>query len=202
MNGLFDVEYRILVSCRDAHIYAIKRGFKTGRLCAQLSSQPVGLLRVNNNIVIACMDQMLSSFSTKGNCLWSVKQPSGITAIEAVDVERQGLRLIAVALDNRQIHIYQDRHKVDIIETDDTVIAMKFGHFGREENTLVMVSRNGCLTVKILKRTAKFIIKEFAETPIQSTNSKLNIPKKTKLFVDQTMREREQSISKSLVTNC
>jgi Bardet-Biedl syndrome 1 protein len=79
---------------------------------------------------------------------------------------------------------------------------MKFGRFGREENTLVMVSRNGCLTVKILKRAAKFIIKEFAETPIQSTNSKLNIPKKTKLFVDQTMREREQSIRKLLVTNC
>src|ERR1700761_3199 len=69
VNGLFDVEFRILVSCRDAHIYTIKRGYKTGRLCAQLNSQPVGLLRINNNIIIATMDQMLSSFSTKGkNC--------------------------------------------------------------------------------------------------------------------------------------
>ena len=45
VNGLFDVEFRILVSCRDAHIYTIKRGYKTGRLCVQLNSQPVGLLR-------------------------------------------------------------------------------------------------------------------------------------------------------------
>ena len=111
-------------------------------------------------------------------------------------MERQGLRLIAVALDNRQIHLYQDRHRVDILETDDTVVAMKYGRFGREDSTLVMVSRSGGLTVKILKRTAKFTVKEFGEPPNQTINSKLNIPKKTKLFVDQTMREREQSVSK------
>ena len=132
----------------------------------------------------------------KGNCLWSVKQPALITTIEAIDVERQGLRLIAVALDNRQIHLYQDRHRVDVIETDDTIVSMKYGRFGREDNTLVMVGRSGGLTIKILKRTAKFTIKEFGELPAQTVNSKLNIPKKTKLFVDQTMREREQSVSK------
>ena len=119
-----------------------------------------------------------------------------ITCIEAIDVERQGLRLIAVALDNRQIHLYQDRHRVDVLEMDDTIVAMKYGRFGREDNTLIMISRTGSLTVKILKRTAKFAIKEFDETPVPSSaTSKLNIPKKTKLFVDQTMREREQAIS-------
>ncbi|CAG2105820.1 unnamed protein product, partial [Medioppia subpectinata] len=194
-NGLFDVEYRLMVSCRDAHIYTIKRGYKTGRLCLQLNSQPVGILRVNNNIVIATMNQMLSTFTTKGNCMWSVEQPAIITAIEAIDVERQSLKLIAVALDCKQIHLYQDRHKVDILDTDDIVVAMKYGRFGREDSTLVMVSRNGALTIKILKRTAKFAIREFVEAPQHTLTSKLNIPKKTKLFVDQTMREREQSIS-------
>lgn len=124
-----------------------------------------------------------------------MKQPAVITTIEAIDVERQGLRLIAVALDNRQIHLYNDRNRVDIIETDDTIVSMKCGRFGREDNTLVMVSRSGGLTIKILKRTAKFTVKELSEPTPQITNSKLNIPKKTKLFVDQTMREREQSVS-------
>ena len=196
VNGLFDVEYRILVSCRDAHIYSIKRGFKTGRLCVQLNSQPVGLLRVNNNIVVGCMDQMLSTYTSKGNCLWSVKQPAGITAIEAIDVEILGLRLVAVSLDNKQIYIYQDKLTVDIIQVDDVVVAMKFGRFGREDNTLAMVSRKGYLIIKILKRTAKFVPNEKADDTNQSVNSKLIIPKKTKLFVDQTMREREQSVCK------
>lgn len=196
VNGLFDVEYRILVSCRDAHIYSIKRGFKTGRLCVQLNSQPVGLLRVNNNIVVGCMDQMLSTYTSKGNCLWSVKQPAGITAIEAIDVEILGLRLVAVSLDNKQIYIYQDKLTVDIIQVDDVVVAMKFGRFGREDNTLAMVSRKGYLIIKILKRTAKFVPNEKVDDTNQSVNSKLIIPKKTKLFVDQTMREREQSVCK------
>lgn len=196
VNGLFDVEYHILVSCRDAHIYSIKRGFKTGRLCVQLNSQPVGLLRVNNNIVVGCMDQMLSTYTSKGNCLWSVKQPAGITAIEAIDVEILGLRLVAVSLDNKQIYIYQDKLTVDIIQVDDVIVAMKFGRFGREDNTLAMVSRKGYLIIKILKRTAKFVPNEKVDDTNQSVNSKLIIPKKTKLFVDQTMREREQSVCK------
>lgn len=83
----------------------------------------------------------------------------------------------------------------------DIVVAMKFGRFGREDNTLVMVSKKGALTVKILKRTAKFIAKEYEEEGKVSTGStagKLIVPKKTKLFVDQTMREREQYLGKCL----
>ncbi|OTF78141.1 hypothetical protein BLA29_003662 [Euroglyphus maynei] len=76
---------------------------------------------------------------------------------------------------------------------------MKYGRFGREDNTLVMVTANGSLIVKILKRTAQFQL--LAEQPDDqdrygsSSTAKLVIPKKTKLFVDQTMREREQYLS-------
>ena len=45
--------------------------------------------------------------------------------------------------------------------------------------------------MKILKRTAHFDSLENASAPLSSQNIKLNIPKKTKLFVDQTLRERE-----------
>ena len=52
--------------------------------------------------------------------------------------------------------------------------------------------------VKILKRTARFEIKDKeGQTPASSV--KLNIPKKTKLFVDQTMRERENAVCKLLL---
>lgn len=207
VNGLFDVEYRLVVSCRDAHIYTIKRGFKTGRLCVQLSSQPVGLLRVNNNVIVGCMDGTIANYTTKGNCLWSIRQPAKISALAAVDVEILGIRLIAVALENNQVHLYHDKHRVDVIETDDPVVAMRHGRYGRESCTLVMVTRNGTLTIKILKRTAKFYPKEITGSGSENSSSqalaasngssKLNIPRKTKLFVDQTMRERDESLSKS-----
>ena len=95
---------------------------------------------------------------------------------------------------------------MDTLYLDDVVVAMKYGRFGREDNTLVMVTVNGSLIVKILKRTAQFQLSieqsyDLDRTVGSSLNignnstAKLIIPKKTKLFVDQTMREREQYLS-------
>lgn len=39
---------------------------------------------------------------------------------------------------------------------NDSVSAMKFGKFGREDSSLVLITVGGALTVKILKRTAHF----------------------------------------------
>ena len=105
-NGLFDVEYRILFACRDAHIYLIKRGYTSGRLCIQLNSHPVGLARIGSNIYVACMDQTLSIFTTKGNRVWNMRQPVPITTMEAIFLERQGLHIIAVALANKKVMFY------------------------------------------------------------------------------------------------
>lgn len=55
------------------------------------------------------------------------------------------------------------------------------------------LSAGGSLLVKILKRTARFELEE-SQGPSQAVAVKLNIPKKTKLFVDQTMRERENCV--------
>lgn len=199
------MEYRILFACRDAHIYLIKRGYSSGRLCIQLNSHPVGLARIGSNIYVACMDHTLSIFTTKGNRVWNMKQPAAITTMEAIFLERQGLHIIAVALANKKVMFYNDRKCVDILHMHDIVVAMKFGRFGREDNTLVMVSKRGALTVKILKRTAKFIAREYEEEASKAASGsaagKLIVPKKTKLFVDQTMREREQYLGKCVLPN-
>ncbi|KAF2361455.1 hypothetical protein FHG87_007784 [Trinorchestia longiramus] len=51
----------------------------------------------------------------------------------------------------------------------------------------------GGLHIKILKRMARFTVDEsVGQGPASAT--RLNVPKKTKLFVDQTMRERENSV--------
>ena len=48
---------------------------------------------------------------------------------------------------------------------NDTVSAMKFGRFGREDSALVMITASGALSVKILKRTAQFEKMESALAP-------------------------------------
>lgn len=45
--------------------------------------------------------------------------------------------------------------------------------------------------MKILKRSAKFQPLNNSVVHLNSANAKLKIPKRTKLFVDQTLRERD-----------
>ncbi|KAL5009299.1 hypothetical protein ScPMuIL_014880 [Solemya velum] len=59
----------------------------------------------------------------------------------------------------------------------------------------VSATDGGGLIIKMLKRNATFEEKDFAPGPPASQNIKLNVPKKTKLFVDQTMRERENAVT-------
>lgn len=65
ISGLYDVEYRLIVACRNGFIYTIKRGNKVGRPTIELTSQPVGLLRRGKCIIVATMDQQLMCFSNK-----------------------------------------------------------------------------------------------------------------------------------------
>ena len=59
----------------------------------------------------------------------------------------------------------------------------------------------GGLIIKILKRNAQFEEKDLSGGPPVAQNIKLNVPKKTKLFVDQTLRERENAVSKWYLLN-
>ena len=77
-------------------------------------------------------------------------------------------------------------------------MGMKFGRFGREDASLLLVTQGGALIIKILKRTATFDVRDPNPGPPKAQIEKLNIPKKTKVFVDQTVRERESAIGKSV----
>jgi len=66
-------------------------------------------------------------------------------AVEVLDYKAKSLVGLLVALGNCEVHTYIDKAHVDTIVTEDVVTAMKFGRFGREESTLVMVTR-GCLS--------------------------------------------------------
>jgi Bardet-Biedl syndrome 1 protein len=195
-SGLFAVDFKLYVSCRDACIYSIKRGFKTSKFVRQFLSSAAGMIIVNGNIVVGCMDKSLSCCSSKGVSLWNISLPAMITAMAPIEVEMLGHKLVAVALASKQVLIFHDKHKVDMIQTHEVVNCMKYGKYGRESGTLVLVSQSGSLTIRILKRSVKFYPKEASSSQGQSAVTKLILPKKTKLFVDQTMRERNECQSK------
>ena len=65
------------------------------------------------------------------------------------------------------------------------------------------VYAGGGLIVKMLKRTAQFDSKSSTVAgPPAAQGVKLDIPNKTKLFLDQTVREREAGSGRTTMSSC
>ncbi|KAM3824500.1 BBSome complex member BBS1 isoform 1-T1 [Vipera latastei] len=195
VTGQFDVEYHLTVACRNGTIYILRRDSKRPKYCIELSSQAVGLVRVQKNIMVACSDETLRGYSQKGKKLWAVTLPATPITLGLMDEKLQSFQAVLVALSNREVHVYRDKNLVNVIQVPDVVTSIVFGHYGREDNTLIMTTKGGCLVIKILKRTSTFHKGDAAAGVPVAQSTKLSVPKKTKLYVDQTLRERECGVA-------
>nr|XP_032660184.1 Bardet-Biedl syndrome 1 protein isoform X3 [Chelonoidis abingdonii] len=193
--GQFDVEYRVMVACRDGSIYILRRESKRPKYCIELSAQPMGLVRVHKNIVAGCSDETLQGYTQKGKKLWTVYLPAPLMTMSLLDQKSRGFQAVMVGLANQVVHMYQDKNLVDVIRTQDVVTSICFGRYGREDNTLIMTTKGGGLIIKILKRTAVFEEKDTSLGPPMAQSIRLSVPKKTRLYVDQTLRERENAVA-------
>ncbi|KAM4623579.1 BBSome complex member BBS1 isoform 2-T2 [Polymixia lowei] len=195
VTGQFDVEFRITVACRNGIIYILRRESSKPKYCIELSSHPVGLVRMGKNVVVGCAEESLQGFTQKGKKLWTASLPAPITAMAAMDLPTRGFQAVLVGLANCEVHLYRDKNLLSIVKTPDVVTSICFGRYGREDGTMIMTTKGGGLIVKILKRTAVFDDRDNAPGPPLAQSIRLNVPKKTKLYVDQTMRERENAVA-------
>jgi len=142
-------------------------------------------------VVAALMDDTLRAFTKKGKEAWCVTLPAPVRCVAAVPLPQHGMWAAAVGMTDGTIHLYSDGRLIDSISTPRPVSALICGTFGQGEHCLVANSDDGGLMVHILRRTASFAAQpEETDSKDQQT---LPIPKKTKLFVEQTVRERESS---------
>uniref|UniRef100_A0A2K5PSE3 Bardet-Biedl syndrome 1 n=1 Tax=Cebus imitator TaxID=2715852 RepID=A0A2K5PSE3_CEBIM len=191
VSGQFDVEFRLAAACRNGNIYILRRDSKHPKYCIELSAQPVGLVRVHKILVVGSTQDSLHGFTHKGKKLWTVQMPAAILTMNLLEQHSRGLQAVMAGLANGEVRIYRDKALLNVIRTPDAVTSLCFGRYGREDNTLIMTTRGGGLIIKILKRTAVFVEggSELGPPPAQAM--KLNVPRKTRLYVDQTLRERE-----------
>uniref|UniRef100_A0A8C8H8P6 BBSome complex member BBS1 n=1 Tax=Oncorhynchus tshawytscha TaxID=74940 RepID=A0A8C8H8P6_ONCTS len=195
VTGQFDVEFRITVACRNGNIYILRRDSPKPKYCIELSSHPVGLVRMGKSVVVGCAQETLQGFTQKGKKLWTACLPAPVTTMGVMDLPTRGFQAVLVGLANCEVHLYRDKNLISTIKTPDVVTSICFGKYGREDGTLIMTTKGGGLIVKILKRTAVFDDRDSAPGPPLAQSIRLNIPKKTKLYVDQTMRERENAVA-------
>uniref|UniRef100_A0A8C1Z2Q1 BBSome complex member BBS1 n=1 Tax=Cyprinus carpio TaxID=7962 RepID=A0A8C1Z2Q1_CYPCA len=195
VTGQFDVEFRITVACRNGNIYILRRDSPKPKYCIELSSHPVGLVRMGKNVVVGCTHETLHGYTQKGKKLWTAYLPAPVTTMALMDLPTRGFQAVLVGLANCEVHMYRDKNLISTIKTPDVVTSICFGRYGREDGTLIMTTKGGGLIVKILKRTAVFDDRDSAPGPPIAQSIRLNVPKKTKLYVDQTLRERENAVA-------
>jgi len=192
--GLYEVEYRITVACRDGNIYTIKNGQVLSTVI-ELETQPVGLVRYDKNIYVGCMDNVIHSFHFKGKKNHSIYLPCPISCMSMLVITKARVaKALAVATNNGEVRLYNGKHLICITKTNDVVTGMKLGTFGREEGSMVLSFKSGALMVKILQRNANLEVSSTTPGPPPEQDIPLDVPKKTKLYVEQTNREREQAI--------
>lgn len=63
--GQYDVDGRVFIACRDGKIYVVKGGILTTQVY-DIESKPVGMTYVEKSIVVAGMNNVISSYYGKG----------------------------------------------------------------------------------------------------------------------------------------
>ncbi|XP_012527610.2 Bardet-Biedl syndrome 1 protein homolog [Monomorium pharaonis] len=192
-SGLWTGDGRIIIIGRDGKIGAIRRGSSV-KLWETLPAPAVAVsVLTSEGAAVAVMDGTLVGFSKRGIKLWQINIPGIILDLVSLPVPQSGLSLLAVSTVGYGIRIYDGKHHVDTVKIMEPVSALKYGRMGQEERTLAMVTVGGGLCMKILKRTADFNTNNSLSNLSSNSTAKFSIPKKTRLFVDQTIRERAEA---------
>lgn len=154
-------------------------------------------MTADNSIMVISADHSLACYSKKGKKQWCLTLEHRPLALTLVPILHLGVTLTAVALASGHVHLYDGKARRDTIFVRDVVSVMKFGQLGQEEHVLIIVSGGGNLMLKILKRTADFGAHAAGVemSPQNPTGQRpWLIPKKSKLFLEQSARERENAI--------
>eukprot|EP00756_Hemistasia_phaeocysticola_P002698 Hpha_TRINITY_DN11831_c1_g1::TRINITY_DN11831_c1_g1_i1::g.2138::m.2138/K16746/BBS1; Bardet-Biedl syndrome 1 protein len=194
-SGLYDVDYRLVVACRNGAIYTIKNGELLGSVI-ELESQPCGMVRVDKSIVVGTMSNVMHSHHVKGKKQYSIYFPAAITNMCAISMETvRATKACIVALSNGEVRVYNGKSLINVIQLRDIVTGIKFGRYGREDNTLILTVKSGSVIIKMLPRTASLEPSRGVATgPPAEQDIPLKVPKKTKLYVEQTQREKDFGI--------
>lgn len=164
----------------------------------QLEAQAVGVAALGKGALVACMNDAAHAYGPRGVRLYSLYLPSPIVTLAAVADPTSKLHKVALlGLANGQVRAYADRRLLATFTLPSPPVALAFGRYNREENTLVAVTRAGALHIKMLSRAASTAALEALSAPAgppPEQDVPLAVPKKTRLYVEQTQREREQAV--------
>ncbi|GET92939.1 hypothetical protein, conserved [Leishmania tarentolae] len=193
--GCFEVDYRIVVACRDGRVYSIKQGNLRSAVIHP-DAQPCAIARYKNLIAVATTANTLSYYNLKGKKQESIFLPCSISSLSTINdaVTSEALALV-VALSNGEIRVYVGTQLHHVSLAYGTVTAMKFGRYGRSDGALVLVLQNGSLVVELLHRGVNFSSSRKIETgPPPQQDVPIPIPHLSSVFATQSSWERKHGV--------
>jgi Bardet-Biedl syndrome 1 protein len=193
VTGLYSVDYRVVCACRDGNVYTIKNGEVTGNVI-ELEAMPCALCRIDKSVLVGCMSNTVHAFHIKGKRQYSLYVPAPIACMEVLTLTKtRNLRALLVGLNTGEVRLYHEKSLVATLQLGHSITALRFGAYGREEAALICIGDAGSLTIKMMQRQADLDGAARPPGPPPEQDVPLSIPKKTKLYVEQTQREREQA---------
>ncbi|CAB3410752.1 unnamed protein product [Caenorhabditis bovis] len=192
-HGTYEVDYRLFVLTRDSRIFSIRREQKTADKPIITSPELItSFVRLKKFIAIATSDNRICFYTFKGKKMNQVKCEKKIRLLERFEYKQKQYAAVIAMFDN-ELRLYDEGYMLDILKFDKTLSWIKFGNYGREEGALVICFKDGSVCVRMFRRLANFDEKmDFnPRPPVHSI--KLQIPKKTKVFIDQTVREKDNA---------
>lgn len=199
VSGTFDVEWRVSVVCRDGKLYTVKNGDYRGSAVlsgavTDLGAQAVAVVRQDKFLWVATMDRLVTCYTNKGKRLKGLVLSEDLSDLCIMTLKRAKVNfLLVVALHSGEVCIYRELTVIHSFKADSPVVALCYGQYGREEHSLILVHSQGALTIKMWKRTADIEHFNRISGPPPEQDIPLPVPKKTKLYVEQTQRERERA---------
>ena len=176
-----------------AHRYSIKNG-ELAKTVIEPEALPCDLVRLPQTVWVGCMNNIVSSYQLNGRKNFSIYLPSQIAGMEAMWRSSSRHAIVIVALQNGEIRLYNGKTLINTYNLNARVSALRFGRFGREDAVLVAITDHGDLHIKILPRKASLDVPVSQSAALPEQDVPLRVPQKTKLYVEQTQREREQAV--------
>lgn len=134
------------------------------------------------------MDSCVRSYNHSGKMGFKISFISPIIHMEAFNVEQKGVYGFMVALQNKDIKIYNGSDKIFEISLPETVSAFAFGSFKGEDMALVSIMKNKNIDVRVLRRNSLFTLQD-----IENKKLEFGFSKKSKAYVDCLKRERHDA---------
>lgn len=141
------------------------------------------------------MNQLVTCYSARGKKLKGITVTDPVTDMINMPIKRSKLtNILLVALISGDIFLYQDTQKIYSFRVFAPVISMVFGQYGREDNSLIIIHGQGQMTIKMWSRnTNPDQFTQNSSGPPAEQSIPIPIPKKTKIFLEQTVREKENA---------